>query len=135
MQDNRVGPTTDQLERLEAIEAKLLDVALDECDPDTWTDQEKAAQRAAEMEAEGQAKEAKVVRQNWKGERYWEKKNANQTLAIITRIVLYRQRLEEVRHGAGRGLRPEDEAKVAADMKTAEQIVKKRLALVKKRAC
>jgi hypothetical protein len=139
------GPTSEQLERLTAIEGKLLDVACDECDPDGWIDQEKADIRAREIDMEADLAEAngdkalakilrceaKQVRCAWKGERYWEKKNANQTLALITRIVTYRQRLEESR--AGEGL-VDDEEKISADMKEAEKKVKRRLALVKKRA-
>jgi hypothetical protein len=142
---HKPGPTSEQLDRLTAIEGKLLDVACDECDPDGWINQEKADARAREIDMEADLaeangdkalakilrSEAKQVRYAWKGERYWEKKNANQTLALITRIVTYRQRLEESRAGEGLG---DDEATLAADMKAAEKKVKGRLALVKKRA-
>lgn len=141
-------PSSEQLKRLAAIEAKLLDVACDECDPDGWVDEEKAAAKAKEVEAmaeraegEGDAlaakglrAEAKQIRNQWKGERYWEKKNANQTLALITRIVTYRQRLAEAKQGE-KDFSGDDEEKLAADMKSAEKKVKQRLALVKKRAC
>jgi hypothetical protein len=146
MSNQTPGPTPAQLDRLTEIEAKLLDVACDECDPDGWMNAEKAAEIAAEKEqeaarlwAEGEKVEAKMVsseakqiRSGWKGERYWEKKNANQTLALITRIVTYRQRLEEARLGSGKPLEDDDE-KMQADIKRAEGVVKKRLALVKKR--
>ena len=126
------GPTSTQLERLAAIEAKLVDVALDECDPDGWTNAETAAEEARQLAEAGEVKDAKAILSGWKGQRYWEKKNANQTLALITRIVTYRQRLEEFAKG-GKPL-GDDEAKLEADMATAEKAVKKRLALVKKRA-
>ena len=131
----KAGPTPAQLERLTEVEAKLLDVALDECDPEAWTNQEKAEVRARELEADGLDKEAKLVRGQWKGERYWEKRNANLTIALITRIVTYRQRLEEARLAGGKGLGAADETRMADDMKEAERAVKKRLALVKRRAC
>lgn len=145
--DLKSGPSTDQLQRLMGLEEKLLEVALEESDPDGWMSAEKAEEEAKVIElqamkaakegdpdlAKALYKEAAGVRNSWKGQRYWEKKNATATVSLLTKLEMYRQRIEEGRQPgkAGAGL---DDEKVKADMKVAEKTVKSRLALVKKRA-
>jgi hypothetical protein len=141
------GPSAEQLERLIGLEGKLLEVALEECDPDNWIDQDKAEAKAKELEEKAlqalaggdelEAKnlyaDAKALRKGWKGERYWEKKNATATVSLLTKLELYRQRMEEGRQ-AGKGGNGDDDSKAAADMKAAEKKVRERLSLVKRRA-
>lgn len=141
------GPSPEQLQRLMGLEEKLLEVALDECDPDGWMSEEKAEEEAKEYDrlaaqadednspemAKVFRAEAAAIRKGWKGQRYWEKKNATATVSLLTKLEMYRQRIEEGRQ-PGKGGAPVDDERVKADMKAAESTVKKRLALVKKRA-
>lgn len=117
----------DQEERLALLEEKLLDVFLEEADPDGWIDEAKAKELAAEMQAVDPKAAAKIAAQ-WKGERYWEKKNANQTMALITRIGTYRQQLDE-RRGQARPVGDPDE-RLQQQIDAAEQKVRDRLKVV-----
>ena len=139
------GPTPEQLKRVMELQEKLLDVALEESDPAGWMNAEKAEEEAREIEATADdvedeklrkmiMAEAKQVRQSWKGQRYWEKKNATATVSLLTKLEMYRQRIEEGRQPGKAGGGIDDDEKVTADMKAAETKVKKRLSLVKKRA-
>lgn len=110
--------TAKQEKQLNSIESKLLDVFIDESDPDKW-DQVKATDPPKEQAAS-------------RGNRYWQAKVANQTMALLTRIVTYRTKLTEVKGG---GLDLDDEKEMKKDMKAAEKKVHARLSLVKKRAC
>lgn len=112
--------TPEQEKKLTTIEGKLLDVFLEEADPDAW------AQVNPEADKEEQQKS--------RGDRYWQAKVANQTMALLTRIVAYRIKTSEAGRG-GKDASGDDDAKHARDMKEAEKKVKGRLALVKKRAC
>jgi hypothetical protein len=142
------GPSDDQLQRLMGLEGKLLDVALEESDPDKWISAEQAEAEAEELDrqaakaeedgfsdiAKDLRDEAKGLRKGWKGQRYWEKKNATATVSLLTKLELYRQRIEEGRQPGKGGGSLDDDAKIKADVKEAEKKVKSRLALVKKRA-
>lgn len=61
----------DQLEKLSALSERLTDVFLDESDPDGWAGSEK---RAAELNKQE------------RGDRYWCKKNAASTLALVMNV-------------------------------------------------
>ena len=127
------GPTPTQTQRLLQIEEKLLAVFLDEADPDNWMNEEKAKEEAQRLIEEGEdPKAAAKLVSGWKGERYWEKKNANQTMALLTRIVTYRQRLNELA-GAGTPPAADEEERLAKDMKEAQEKISKRLRLIKGR--
>ena len=60
----------DQIERLKTLSEKLADVVMEEADPDTWPG---AGQPIAEMT------------QQDRGDRYWSKKNAAATFALLAR--------------------------------------------------
>ncbi|KAB0665660.1 hypothetical protein F6V25_08025 [Oryzomonas japonica] len=111
-----------QNKKLAAIEGKLLDVFLEEADPDKWT----------QIKADDPVKEQQFAR----GNRYWQAKVANQTMALLTRIVAYRAKSTET---GGASSAVDDDKQMKADMKAAEKKVKERLgsarlSLVKKRA-
>lgn len=144
-QKSPTGPSDEQLQRLMGLEEKLLEVALEECDPDGWMNEEQAEEAAKALEdlaaqcpdkdeAKALRTEAKEIRKGWKGQRYWEKKNATATVSLLTKLELYRQRIAEGRQPGKGGPSGDDDAKVAAEMKDAEKRVKQRLSLVKKRA-
>lgn len=145
----KAGPSTEQLQRVMGLQEKLLEVALEESDPDGWMSAEKAEEEAqeydrlaAQADADGAADlaklhraEAAAIRKGWKGQRYWEKKNATATVSLLTKLEMYRQRIEEGRQagkGNGSAIDPDKEA---AEIKAAEKKVQARLSLVKKRAC
>lgn len=118
----------EQESRLAYIEDKLMDVFLDEADPANWVNAEKAEQMAQEME-ESDPKGAARLRSSWKGERYWEKKNANQTMALLSRIVVYRGQKESMGEEGSEPCQQELD-----DIRAAEKKVKSKLRLLKKRA-
>jgi hypothetical protein len=60
----------DQIERLRELQEKLADVVLEEADPDTWPG---AGQQACDLSRED------------RGDRYWCKKNAAATFALLER--------------------------------------------------
>lgn len=124
MENKTVGIRPDQETRLKELEEKLLDVFIDEADPGVWINEEKAEEKAREVEA-FDAKAAAKIRSGWKGDRYWEKKNANQTIALITRIVCYRKALAEV--PGSRPLAGDTEEAMKKDMADAETKVQERL--------
>jgi hypothetical protein len=110
--------TPKQAKELAEIEDKLLDVFIAEADPDQWPVVNNA----------DPPKEQQTAR----GDRYWCAKVANQTMALLTRIVTYRTKLNDFREG--NKVSQDDDAAHAADMKAAEKKVTARLSLVKKRA-
>lgn len=61
----------DQYLKLQGLHAKLVDVALNEADPDNWS---------------GQGIPAKDLTQQDRGDRYWCKKNAVATISLAIRI-------------------------------------------------
>jgi len=76
--------------KLQEIRDRLFDVYLGEADPDNWTDEAKAKEKAKALVADGlKPSEAAKIVAGWKGERYWEKKNANQTMALLLNIERY----------------------------------------------
>lgn len=144
----KAGPSSEQLQRLMALEGKLLEVAIEESDPDGWMSPEKAEAEAQELERQAFSAledgndvlekillgEAKTARASWKGQRYWEKKNATATVSLLTKLELYRQRIEEGRQPGKGGSHPDDDKGLKEDIRKAEKAVQGRLALVKKRA-
>lgn len=110
--------TPKQNKKLADIEEKLLNVFIDEADPDQWP----------VVDGEAEVKEQQKTR----GDRYWHAKVANQTIALLTRIVAYRTKLHEFSDNDKAPL--DEDAKYSADMKAAEKKVGARLSLVKKRA-
>lgn len=108
--------TPTQIAKLETIETKLVNVFLDEANPDLW----------AQVDPQADAKEQQKAR----GDRYWQAKVANQTMALLTRIEAYRRAV------GGKQVKDEpDEREANRDIKAAEKKVRERLSLVKKRAC
>lgn len=110
--------TPKQNKKLADIEEKLLNVFIDEADPDQWPT----------VDEEAEVKEQQKTR----GDRYWHAKVANQTIALLTRIVAYRTKLKEFSDSDKTAI--DEDTKYSADMKTAEKKVTARLSLVKKRA-
>jgi hypothetical protein len=106
-------------QRLLDLREKLLDVYLDEADPDNWIDEAKALEIAADLDG----KEAAKVAAGWKGERYWEKKNANQTMALLVGI----HRFIDLSEGAD-AEEGDDGKALAKEIRAAEKEVEKRLA-------
>lgn len=126
--------TTDQETRLAELEAKLLEVALDECDPDNWTTEESARENAL-AETEGLDPEAAAALiadavKGWRGNRYWDKKNGNQTLSMLTRVVALRMKIDERKENGGGS---ETDPDLVQQMRDAEKEAKKKLRLVKGR--
>lgn len=63
--------TPEQMQRLQELEGKLVDVVLVEADPDTWP---------------GAGKDLKQLDKNERGDRYWSKKNASASMALLMRV-------------------------------------------------
>lgn len=129
------GIRADQEKKLEALEEKLIDVLLTEADPDKWPTKELIRQRLDEALAAGEIdeKEYKALykKANEKAEYYilMKKKNANQTMALVTRILAYRMKLDESRRqGDAPPPRIEDEMK--NDIAAAEKKVRGRLRVI-----
>jgi hypothetical protein len=61
----------DQRERLDELSEKLTDVVLDEADPDLWP---------------GQGMHVGDMTQEQRGDRYWCKKNATASIALLLRV-------------------------------------------------
>jgi hypothetical protein len=110
--------TPKQSKKLNELEDKLLDVFLEEGDPDTWP--------------VVRPEESSDKRQAARGDRHWCAKNANQTMALLTRIVAYRLKLGEA--ASTTSTNADDDSKHWADMAAAEKKVKQRLSLVRSRA-
>lgn len=111
----------EQDKKLANIEDKLLEVFLEESDPDQWEQVDPAAERKEQQQT--------------RGDRYWQAKTANQTISLLTKIIVYRQRLKEQRGAVEPKTGGDDDSKMSKDIKAAEAKVKARLSLVKKRAC
>ncbi|HEY6872796.1 MAG TPA: hypothetical protein VI298_08735 [Geobacteraceae bacterium] len=109
------GIRPDQEARLAALQERLLDVFLTEADPDTFV----------KVEATASAKE----QQNQRGDRCWQKKDANQTITLVAGI----ERLLRERRNVAPPKPGEDGPDDAAEIRTMEKAAGKRLALVKKR--
>lgn len=99
----------DQVQRLRELSEKLADVVLDECDPDTWP---------------GAKKPLAEVSQQERGDRYWCKKNAAATFALLQRA----ESLLPDGQGSNRGPAkepPELESEIAQAEKAAAQALEK----------
>lgn len=93
----------DQRERLLALAEKLADLVLDEADPDNWS---------------GEGKTLKAQSQLERGDRYWCKKNAAASLALLVRV----GGLLEVRDGERQPSgRTDDDAKLDNAIDRAER--------------
>lgn len=108
--------------QLQAIQAQLLDVYIDEANPENWLTQEKAIEQAAGMPP----KEAAALVAGWKGERFWEKKNANQTMTMLIQIDRYLS--TDAQPAAEQEAEDDDEKRMAKEMRAFEKEAKKRLA-------
>lgn len=61
----------DQFEKLQALEERLTDVFIDEAEPARWPGKDRAANK---------------LTQKMRGDRYWCKKNAVATIALVQRV-------------------------------------------------
>ena len=112
--------TPEQDKQLAEIEEKLLNVFLEESDPEQWEQVDPNAERKEQQQT--------------RGDRYWQAKTANQTISLLTRILAYRQRSKEQK-GNPDPETGDEESRMNKDIKAAESKVKARLSIVKKRAC
>lgn len=114
----------EKLTKLLAIREQLLDVYIEEADPEQWVNEAKAQEQAEEMKALGaDGKEVTKILFGWKGERYWEKKNANQTMAMLLSL----ERLLETKEPGSAKPTADDEDQ-DKDIRKFEREAKKRLA-------
>lgn len=116
-------PTIDPAKKakLQAIQEQLLEVYLDEANPENWLTEDKAREQAQAHPC----KRTEKLLEGWKGERYWEKKNAAQTMTMLIQIDRY----------LSSGVKADDdeddssdEKRIAKEMKAFEKEAKKRLA-------
>jgi len=98
----------DQFERLQALSEKLIDIALDEADPDSWPG---AGWKPSELTKEQ------------RGDRYWCKKNAVATLSLEERVNrrIDASRAASAGGGADAGAVTDDEAELDAEINAAEK--------------
>jgi len=107
--------------KLKDLAEKLLDVYLNEADPDTWVNEESAREKYEELVSRGVSPtEAAKQTGSWKGDRYWEKKNANQTMTMLIQIGRF---LDQ-----GAADDPEETAALEKEIRKAEKQAKQRLA-------
>lgn len=105
----------DQIERLDALTEKLAEVVLEEADPDFWP---------------GAGVPLAEISQQQRGDRYWCKKNAAATMALLERL----QRTVTDATSDKRNNRPDDEEDLDREIKEAEARATKLLASVQKKA-
>lgn len=133
MAKDRITP--EKKKRLLEIQTELLDVYIEEADPKQWTSPEKIRAEIGERLAAGEIDRDQATDElgerlaTWKGQRYWEKKNANQTMTMLTTINRFIEQIE----GAGTPGAEDEAAAVERQIKAAEQQVKKRLARTRPR--
>lgn len=133
MAKDRIPP--EKKKRLLEIQTALLDVYIEEADPKNWTSPEKVRAEVTEKVAAGElageqaAAELAERLATWKGQRYWEKKNANQTMTMLTGINRFIEQIE----GVGPPNAEDERTAVERQIKAAEQQVKKRLARTRPR--
>lgn len=99
---------TDQHDVLQSLAGKLLDVAIEELNPDLWP---------------GAGKQPRDLTKQERGDRVWAKRNADATLDLVIAIA----RLVYVRHDApesGQALPPDEQAKVDEEIRSAEREAK-----------
>lgn len=115
-------------EKLLKIRGQLLDVYIEEADPENWTTEESAQAVAEKLLEDGgdkqTAKKAAEILTNWKGERYWEKKNATQTMTMLISLDRF---LQEDAPAAG-AADPEEAKAAKKEMQRFEKEAKARLA-------
>lgn len=99
--------TPAQIAKLNALTDKLVDVVVVEADPDNWT---------------GGNLLPEALSRDERGDRYWCKKNAAATLAVLTRVESLTQRAGASSGGA------EDDPDVSREIAAAEKLAEKRLA-------
>ena len=96
----------DQYEQLQQLNVKLTDVFLKEADPDQWP---------------GHSTPPLEMTKEQRGDRYWHKKNAVATIAIIMRVGNLVDIIQRNSQGGGGGSEVTDaEASLDADIKEAE---------------
>lgn len=118
-----------QERKLAKLEDRLVSLFLEEGDPENWTTAEKIeAEYRAECAESGEPVDPKELRARcgqWRGNRYWEKKNADKTLGLCIRIATYRAKLLELQgHGAPT---VDDEAKMKEEVTEATKKVQARM--------
>ena len=101
----------DQIERLKALSEKLADVVLEEADPDNWP---------------GVGQAPGDMTQQERGDRYWCKKNAAATFALLHRA----QTLTAEVSGDG----GEDTHDLSEEIRSAEKMAAKALEAARKRS-
>lgn len=101
--------TPAQIAKLAALTDKLVDVVVVEADPANWTG--------------GNTLPEKLSRDE-RGDRYWCKKNAAATLAVLTRVESLTQRATQ----AGAGGEIDADPDVSREIAAAEKLAEKRLA-------
>lgn len=104
----------DQLQRLQELSEKLADVVLEEADPETWPG---AGVPLADMSNEQ------------RGNRYWAKKNAAATFALLERTTSLLTDAKDLRNN-----RPEDDADMEKQIAAKEREASKLLDKVMKGA-
>lgn len=101
---------TDQITTLDELSEQLMDVFLEEANPDNWT---------------GAAVGAKAMTPDIRGARHWDMKNANQAGALMARALDLRDRLKGIQ---GPSEKPDDAAE--ADVRKFEKQAKALLSRV-----
>lgn len=74
---------TDQITTLDELSEQLMDVFLEEANPDNWS---------------GAGTEARDMKPEVRGSRNWDIKNANQAGALMARALDLRDRLQGIKH-------------------------------------
>ncbi len=105
----------DQLKRLEQVQERLLDVVMQEADPDTWP---------------GVGKPIGEMSQQERGDRYWCKKNAAATLSLIAKTLSIQSYAKDNHAPANT---PEDEVDIEKELRRHEQSAEKLLREFKSR--
>lgn len=98
----------DQFERMQELSERLIDVAMDEADPDKWP---------------GAGWAADQLTKDQRGDRYWSKKNAVATLSLIDRIhhIVNYVRSASAGGGADPAAVTEAESELDAEINAAEK--------------
>lgn len=103
----------DQIERLKELSEKLADVVLEEADPAEWP---------------GAGMPLAAISQQERGDRYWCKKNAAATFALLERTQSLLTDASELDPRGNPHVRPELEAEIAAAERRAAKAVDQALA-------
>lgn len=88
--------TPEQMQKLQELEGKLVDVVLTEADPDTWP---------------GAGKELKSLDKGERGDRYWSKKNASASMALLMKVYSLTSQAQRIAAGYPQPLKAEGEVK------------------------